>query len=163
MSDVNRWKQDGIRADFSPIPDENPRGRFGTLDRQICLAIEHFVLRDAVLIERSNITPILLHGVAIDLASACENLGEDIAGPVVGFAILHEVEDARLEDIHPGVNRVRKDLTPAWLLEETLNFAIRFCEDNAKLQWIWDALEHDGCFGAGRPVGCEGFFNIDVG
>ena len=108
-------------------------------------AVEHVLVRLAVLLDRPDVLPVLVlrHDVAVQRRALGQQLGEQLLREVVGLALRDAVEQLRLDHVDAGVDRVGEDLSPRRLLEEALDAPLVVDDHDAELERVVDRLECD--------------------
>ena len=114
-------------------------------------------------VQRADVLPVAVDHVTAQQLALVESGREHVAGEVDGLTRRDVVEDARLQDVDPGVDGVAEHLTPRGLLQEPLDPSVLAGDDDPELDGILDPLQRDGGERAGLLVAADDLGEVDVG
>ncbi|MEZ5099456.1 MAG: hypothetical protein R3C15_06555 [Thermoleophilia bacterium] len=126
------------------------------------LPVERVEVRLAVLVEVPHVLPVARQHVPVDRSAHLEQEGEQVLREVERAIGRHVAQHLGLDDVDPGVDRVREDLPPARLLEEPLDPAVLVRDDDPELERVVDALQADRHRSASRAMRRHERAEVDV-
>ena len=122
---------------------------------EVDAAVERVEVRLAELLEVADVLPVAVEHVAVDRPAHLEQEREQLLREVVRAVGRDVAQHLGLEDVDPGVDRVREHLAPRGLLEEALDAAFLVGDDDPELERVVDRLEPD------RDRGALGLVRLD--
>src|SRR6185369_12477610 len=112
-------------------------------DVQRDLLVESVEVRLSELVEVADVLPVAAGDVAVERAPHLEEEREELLREVERPALGHVAQHLGVEHVDAGIDRVREDLAPGRLLEETLDVAVLVGDDDPELERVVDALQAD--------------------
>ncbi len=130
---------------------------------QVDLPVEHVRVGPYVLRDVAHVAPVAPGDEAEHGVPVAQQLREHIVAPVHRHPRPDVAEDGRVEDVDPGVDRIREDLPPGRLLQEAHHPPLLVQDHHPVLQGAGDAVEGQG--GHRRLLAMVGddLFQVEVG
>src|SRR5262249_45938100 len=124
-------------------PEPHTFGGFKTADLEVDAAIEDVVVRAAVGLQRADVLPVAVEHLTLKLQARVEHGRKHVAREIDDLTFRDVVEDAGLEHVDTGIDRVGEHLPPGGLFEKALDGAVVARNHDAELNRILDALERN--------------------
>ena len=163
VADEHGGGQDGVGVDLGPLPQPDPGPDLEPAQVDLDLAVEDVLVGSLVGLQAADVLPVAVGHEAEQRRALGEQLGEHVGGEVGRLAVRDVLEHLRLEHVDAGVDGVGEDLAPVGLLQEPLDAAVLFCDDDAELERVGHPLEDHGGHGAAAAVEADHLVEVDVG
>ena len=130
-------------VELDPLPQPDVSAQTDPRHVQGDRLVERVEVRLPELVEVADVLPVLVEHVAVERPAHLEQQREELLREVVWPVARHVPEHLRLEHVDAGVDRVREDLAPGGLLEETLDPALVVGDDDPELERVLDRFQPD--------------------
>ena len=148
--------------DVDVLADPDVAAQLEARDVELDAAVERVEIRLPELVEVADVLPVAVEHVAVDRPAHLEQEREQLLREVVGTVRRDVAQHLGLEDVDPGVDRVREHLAPRGLLEEALDAAFLVGDHDPELERVVDRLEADRDRGALGLVRFDERGQVDV-
>ena len=128
----------GVNVAILTLP--NPSRDLGARHGNANPSVQGVVVCLLVLLQVADVGPVVLRDVALHQLVFVQHSREEVAREIVILPALHIIEDARVEDVNAGVDRVRENFSPRWFLEETSDAPALVGDHDPEFERVRDAL-----------------------
>ena len=169
-----------VRADLHAVPEVHRTGDLrGLVDLDVTAgehageelaaerrrrqaALEKIGVRARVLGNGSDVGPVTGRDVPVERLAFGEERRKQIFAEVERLAGFVPLEHARLDHVDAGVDRVREDFAPRWLLEELRDAPVLAGDHDAVLERIRDVVERERDGGLALAMEGDDLREVDV-
>src|SRR5437762_1331882 len=170
----------GVRSDLHAFAQEDGAGELGRLvDVDVARRPDagHELVREVIALhlpaqqigvgprvfgDGTHIGPVPLGDVPEERLTLREQTREEVFAEVEDLAKAETLEDPRLDDVDPGVDRVAEDLAPGRFLEELDDSPVLAGDHDAVLQRIWHVHQRQRDGGLALAMERDDLRQVDV-